>query len=84
MSGKYLHHLLRGNKITMQMRDIFNNRSFQKLSSVAAVTIGAAGVLSGVFLAANGDPAGLGILPSAAIFALGCLGWHGLSKPRLS
>jgi hypothetical protein len=68
----------------MRIKDIFNDKSFQRHSSIAALVIGGAGILSGVFLAASGNVAALGILPSAAMFALGCLGLRGLSKPSLS
>ena len=54
------------------------------LGGIKALAIGAAGILSGVFLAASVNPAALGILPSAIMFGIGHLGLHGLSKPRPS
>ena len=68
----------------MNISKIYNNKSFQKYASVGALVIGAVGMLSGVFLAASGNPAALGILPSAMMFGMGCLGLHGLSKLRPS
>ncbi len=66
----------------MQIGGIFENRSFQKFSSVCAMVIGGAGMLSGVFLAARGHFAALGILPAAGMFAIGLLGLHGSRTRR--
>ena len=61
----------------------FSSRSMQKSLLISAVAVGAAGLLSGFWLAAEGDLTSLaGLVGGAVTLAIGWSGLHRLSHSR--
>ena len=67
------------------MNWLFTNRSAQKLLLVSALAIGTAGLLSGVWLAAEGDTSSLaGLIGGIVTFAIGWFGLRSLRHTRFT
>ena len=55
--------------------NVFNSKSFQKPLMISAIAIGGAGLLSGVWLASFGNPAGMaGLIGGTITLAIGYFG----------
>jgi hypothetical protein len=78
----YCPNLSFGEKMA-RIKNLFNNKSFQKGLMVTCIAIGAAGSLSGVWAAANGDPSyTAGLIGGIVTLGIGYSGLRGLAKGR--